>query len=94
MPLLDWLPTGENRKLWANQKTLRSAVLGLISEKRRNPGDGENVVNVLDAELSDLKEDERDKTLLGLLCVLFFAGFDTTTRNGYQERTMGINILA
>jgi cytochrome P450/predicted heme/steroid binding protein len=78
-PYLDKVPTPKNRELWRYQKQLRDAILEVINAKRREPGDGENVVSALLKEFANEPKDSQDETLIGLLSILFFAGFDTTS---------------
>jgi len=86
LPILDKLPTPRNRKLWAYQKRIQEALSYIVRKKTdalisRGPDEpiADDVVTACIQELStDMSPLEVERSVCGLVRILFFAGFDTT----------------
>ncbi|RUS75692.1 hypothetical protein EGW08_016558 [Elysia chlorotica] len=84
LPLQRWLPTKENRQMWADLAFYRSTIGNMIKLKRLKMEEGDKSNDMLSRLLRAKDEEGRtldDKSLFGQIGGFLFAGFETTSMN-------------
>ncbi|GFO28292.1 cytochrome p450 [Plakobranchus ocellatus] len=84
LPLQRWLPTKNNKQMWADMKFFRATIGEMITKKRLKIQEGEESRDML-SRLLQARDDEgkslSDHCLFGQVGGFLFAGFETTSMN-------------
>ncbi|KAK3732566.1 hypothetical protein RRG08_009736 [Elysia crispata] len=84
LPLQRWLPSKDNRQMWADLTFYRSTIRDMITLKRLKMEEGVKSNDLL-SRLLRAKDDEgrtlNDESLFGQIGGFLFAGFETTSMN-------------